>query len=80
MGLFDGAIQQASTLFDQKVTPALNQLHGDLTGMKGSSDELDHSVDALTAQLTALAAQQQALLKALQMNNKLHAAELRRPK
>lgn len=61
------------------MTPALTQLHGDLAGMKGSSDELDHSIDALTSQLAALAAQQTALLAALKMNNKLHAAEMRRP-
>jgi hypothetical protein len=79
MGLFDGAISQASDLFDAKVTPAFNLLHADLSGMKGSSDALDHSVDALTAQLTAMQAQQGALIAALKMNNKLHAAELHKP-
>ena len=77
--MFDGVLNQASGMFDQKVTPALNQLHADLTGMKGSSDELDHSIDALTAQIAALEAQNKALLAAIKMNNKIHAAELRKP-
>jgi hypothetical protein len=72
MGLFDGALSQASDMFDQKVTPALNQLHNDLSGMRGSSDELDHSIDALQAAIQANTNMQRALLAQLRMANKLH--------
>lgn len=78
--MFDSLISQAEDMYTKTVAPALDVLHADLTGMKGSSVELDASVDALTTQVTALQTQMLALQKTLAMSNKLEAASLRKPK